>query len=105
MAHDDTRSRLLAAAGPVFADKGYQAATIRDICLAAGVNVASVNYYFGDKATLYLETVKLRGKCEPTGFPCPTGARAHRPLSGCVVLYSPCSHGSCRPTKRVGTPV
>ena len=87
MAHDDTRSRLLAAAGPVFADKGYQAATIRDICLAAGVNVASVNYYFGDKATLYLETVKLARQMRADRFPLPdwrSGTPAAERLRGFV---------------------
>lgn len=58
MSSDDTRARILNAAGPVFAEKGFQAATVRDICQDAGVNLASVNYYFGDKERLYIETVK-----------------------------------------------
>ena len=49
MSTDDTASRLLNAAGPIFAEKGYQNATVREICAAAGVNLASVNYYFRDK--------------------------------------------------------
>lgn len=55
---DDTRTKLLEAAGPIFADHGFQATTVRDICQRAGVNLASVNYYFGDKERLYVETVK-----------------------------------------------
>lgn len=59
MAKDDARSRILMAAGSVFAEKGYHSTTVRQICRAADVNVAAVNYYFGDKERLYIETVKL----------------------------------------------
>jgi AcrR family transcriptional regulator len=58
MGKDDTKTRILEAAGPVFAEKGFQAATVREICKAAGMNLASINYYFGDKKRLYVETVK-----------------------------------------------
>ena len=58
MPRDDTRQRILAAAGPIFATEGYERATVRDICDAAGVNLASVNYYFGEKERLYIESVK-----------------------------------------------
>ena len=55
---DDTRERLLAAAGPIFAKKGFSTATVREICQAAEVNVAAVNYHFRDKERLYIEAVK-----------------------------------------------
>lgn len=58
MPPDDTRSRLLAAAGTVFAEKGFEAATVREICQRADANIAAVNYYFQDKETLYLECVR-----------------------------------------------
>ena len=51
----DTRRRLLHAACEVFAEKGYQKAKVADICRRAGANVASVNYYFGTKSSLYKE--------------------------------------------------
>ena len=55
---DPTRENLLDAAGPIFADRGYRAATIREICVAAGENVAAVSYHFGDKLGLYTEVVQ-----------------------------------------------
>lgn len=55
---EEPRERILCAAGQEFAERGYEAATVRDICLAAGVNIAAVNYYFGDKRRLYIESVK-----------------------------------------------
>ena len=54
----ETRSRILNSACEVFAEKGYQTAKVADICQLAGANVAAVNYYFGDKATLYTDAWK-----------------------------------------------
>ena len=48
-----TKDRLMRAAVEVFAAKGFLAATVREICQAAGTNVAAVNYHFGDKEKLY----------------------------------------------------
>lgn len=55
---DLTRDKLIEAAGNVFADRGYRAATIREICRRAGANVAAVNYTFGDKMGLYTEVLR-----------------------------------------------
>ena len=37
----------------IFAEKGYNGSTFRDICEAAGSNIASINYYFSDKTGFY----------------------------------------------------
>ncbi len=51
---DDTQKRLFHAGIKVFAEKGYQGATVREICRVAGSgNINSVNYYFGSKEKLY----------------------------------------------------
>lgn len=53
-----TRAKLLASAGELFAEKGFDAVTVREICAHAGANVAAVNYHFGDKQSLYCEVVQ-----------------------------------------------
>ena len=39
MANDDRRARILETAGPVFAEKGYEGTTVREVCEKAGVNL------------------------------------------------------------------
>ncbi len=55
----DTRYRLIDAAATLFADRGFQNVTVREICKASNANVAAVNYHFGDKAGLYRAVVTL----------------------------------------------
>ncbi|HRT26732.1 MAG TPA: CerR family C-terminal domain-containing protein [Syntrophales bacterium] len=54
----DTRSRILDAAGEIFAVSGFRQATVRQISARAGVNVAAINYHFQSKDNLYLETMR-----------------------------------------------
>lgn len=55
---DDARSRLIEAAMELFAEKGYEGTSVRDLATAAGVNVAAVSYHFGSKDALYTETLR-----------------------------------------------
>ncbi len=50
---ETAKERLLHVAGCVFAEKGFDRATGKEICIRAGVNPAAVNYYFGSKDGLY----------------------------------------------------
>jgi len=53
-----TRAAILEAAKKLFAAKGFGAATVRDICLEAGANIALVSRYFGSKRELYAEVCR-----------------------------------------------
>ena len=55
---DETKARILNAAGEVFAAKGFEAATVREICSRAEANIAAVNYHFGGKESLYIQAVQ-----------------------------------------------
>src|ERR1700684_2138612 len=48
-----TREHLLEAAGHVFAQKGFERTTAKEICERAHTNTAAVNYYFGGIEALY----------------------------------------------------
>ena len=64
IAPDDARQRLLAAGLRMFAEQGYSKTSTRELADAARVNIASISYYFGDKAGLYRAAF-----IEPMGAP------------------------------------
>ena len=68
---DSTRNRILLEAGPIFAVKGFRGTTVREICDSAKVNIASINYYFGDKKQLYIETVVMARQMRVKQIPYP----------------------------------
>ncbi|MGK5441925.1 TetR family transcriptional regulator [Micromonospora sp. URMC 105] len=55
----DTRQAILAAARTAFAERGFDAASIRVIATAAGVDPALVHHYFGSKEELFRATVEI----------------------------------------------
>ncbi|TYB36570.1 TetR/AcrR family transcriptional regulator [Micromonospora sp. AP08] len=55
----DTREAILTAARAAFADRGFDAASIRAIATAAGVDPALVHHYFGTKEELFRATVAI----------------------------------------------
>jgi AcrR family transcriptional regulator len=81
-----TRERLLDAAEHLFATKGYEGASTRDIVAKSGDTIGSVNYHFGSKQVLLDEVIARRwhviadarnkayaAACETRGGPAPIG--------------------------------
>ena len=54
----DSRQRLMDVALRLFAQKGYAATTVREICDLAGTTAPSLYYYFGNKEGLYIELMQ-----------------------------------------------
>ena len=61
---EEPRFRLLHTGLRLFAAQGYSKTSTRELAEAAGVNVAAISYYFGDKAGLYRAAF-----CESMGAP------------------------------------
>src|SRR6478609_4077882 len=55
----DKREHIINTAIKLFATKGFEGTSIRDLAAAADVNVAMVNYYFGSKEKLFESMVEL----------------------------------------------
>lgn len=65
----DKKQHIIDTAIPLFAEKGFEGCSIRDLAARAEVNVAMINYYFGSKDNLFVEMVAykatfMRGKLD-----------------------------------------
>ena len=65
----DKKEHIMNAAIELFAEKGFEGSSIRDLAARADVNVAMVNYYFGSKDKLFEAIVEykasfMRGKMD-----------------------------------------
>ncbi len=66
---EDTCKSLLYTAGEVFAEYGFRAATVREICRRANVNIASINYHFGSKEELYAQVLEFSFRMSADKYP------------------------------------
>lgn len=53
-----TREALLSSAKELFTQRGYAAVSTRELADLAGVNLGAIQYHFGSKAKLFVETVR-----------------------------------------------
>ena len=51
--NDSSKQKIIAVATKLFAQKGFDGVSIRDICKHADVNISMISYYFGGKQELY----------------------------------------------------
>ncbi|HKV42826.1 MAG TPA: CerR family C-terminal domain-containing protein [Blastocatellia bacterium] len=57
---DDAHGRLVTAALKLFAERGLEGVSVRELAQEAGVNLAAVNYHFGSKENLYVEALRFK---------------------------------------------
>ena len=83
-------TRLLCEATRLFSEQGYAATSTREICAAAGLNVAAIHYHFGGKEGLYREVLlgpirQLTGEFDGFDDPALPLAEALRRILGAFV--------------------
>ncbi|WP_395109092.1 TetR family transcriptional regulator [Actinomadura sp. SCN-SB] len=55
----ETRDAIIAAARDLFAEKGYDGASLRAIARAAGVDPALVHHFYGNKEGVFVEAMRF----------------------------------------------
>lgn len=55
---EKTKEHILRTATKLFAQKGFDGTSVRDICKNSGVNIALISYYWGGKKELFDAVVK-----------------------------------------------
>uniref|UniRef100_I2Q5V2 Transcriptional regulator n=1 Tax=Desulfovibrio sp. U5L TaxID=596152 RepID=I2Q5V2_9BACT len=83
---DETRMRLIEAAGEIFSCKGFQAATVREITKLAQANLAAIHYHFGSKDRLYLAVLEHAHAAANRKYPPDMGLSGEAPAA--VRLYA-----------------
>ena len=58
----DKREHILVKAEELFAEKGFDGTSVRDIAQQAGVNLAMISYYFGSKEKLLEALIVFRSE-------------------------------------------
>lgn len=96
-----TEARIIATAGRMFADLGYERTTIRAVAAAAGVDGGLVMHYFGSKDELFARAARFAAEELATGTPAEVAdslldslARrlADEPVASLAVLRSMLTH-------------
>jgi AcrR family transcriptional regulator len=83
-----TRQKVLSAACEIFAEKGFRDATVSEICATADANIASVNYHFGDKESLYDEVWRHAFDITAKAYPLDGGMQKAASLEDGLYSYA-----------------
>ena len=70
---ENTKTRLIRAAGEVFARDGFRSATVREICRRAGTHLGAINYHFRDKEGLYAAVIDYSHRSAVATYPADAG--------------------------------
>jgi AcrR family transcriptional regulator len=63
MSEISTKEKILINAHKLFADKGFNGVSIRELARECEVNIAAINYHFTNKENLYIETIRESLNC------------------------------------------